>query len=132
MEHGLVLRFVAGAVTDPLQEAVLRAEERQYGDILRLPLQVGLTTGVGTPGRVSFVTDKRCLSALRDFVCAGQEGCTDKVLQSSSIGLQILLLLHPLVPMQEGYSSLPNKTRTFFKAVTDTWPHVDWWVSNFV
>lgn len=26
---------------------------------------------------------------------------------------------------QEGYSSLPNKTRTFFKVVTDTWDP-DW------
>jgi hypothetical protein len=39
-EQGVVLRFVVGSVPDPQQEAELEAEAAQYGDILRLPLQV--------------------------------------------------------------------------------------------
>lgn len=39
-QHGIILRFIVGSVSDPVQEAVLQAEQRKHGDILRLPLQV--------------------------------------------------------------------------------------------
>lgn len=39
-DHSIVLRFVAGSMSDPAQEAALQAEQTQYGDILRLPVQV--------------------------------------------------------------------------------------------
>lgn len=39
-DHGIVLRFVAGSMSDPAQEAALEAEQTQHGDILRLLVQV--------------------------------------------------------------------------------------------
>jgi len=36
----VVLRFVVGSVKDPAQDAQLRAEQQQHGDVLRLPLEV--------------------------------------------------------------------------------------------
>lgn len=41
-QHGIILRFVVGSVQDPQQAAALDAEQQQHGDILRLPLQVGV------------------------------------------------------------------------------------------